>query len=966
MISQNYLRRLIISSVIILAFSTTVMGQYWTVKGAILDSAQQEPLLSATVVLMNLSDSSKRAVATNEQGQFRITNVLNNQYLLTVSYVGFNTYQKLITVQDATVKLGDIFLGENIKELNEVVVEEKIPRVTQKGDTVEMNAVAYKVNPDANAEDLLEKMPGVVIQNGQVQAQGENVRRVLVDGREFFGEDPNAALKNLPAEVIDKIQVYDQESDQAQFTGFRDGETSKTLNIITKASMRNGTFGKVYAGTGSDETYNAGGNINLFREKSRTTIIGQTNNINIQNFATSDLLGIVGGGGRRSFRARGSRGGGFSGGSRFSNGGNVSDFLVSQQGGISETQAFGINYSLQANKKFNITGSYFYNSTDNRSDASVFRQFTLPENEGQTYEETSFAPSNNTNHRLSMRIDYTIDEKNSIQVRPQLTYQKNEGSSTVMGLTANEGQSLNTTHTLNRSDLLAYNLSNNLLWRHRFEKRGRTFSVNLSTSYNENNGESFLQSQNEFFGEGGRNNEDLDQFADLENPGWTVTANATYTEPVTDKSQLSFTYRVSKQHNDSDKQTFDFDEGSGGYSDLNVPLTNTFESNYTTHRTGVGYNLRGEKANFTLRANYQWATLDNEQVFPFEDDIKRDFQNILPSIVYRYRFSRSKNLSVTYRTNTTAPTVSQLQQVIDNSNPLFISMGNPELDQNYQHTAMVRFMSTDAERSTSFFAMMRASFSDNYIGNSTTIASRDNASVNGVELQPGAQLSQPVNLSGYWNIRSFMSYGLPLGLIKSNLNFTASATYSRTPEMINGVLNHAEAPNFGIGVVLSSNISEKIDFTLSSNSSYSIVNNSVQGQNDTYFNQGTKLRFNWIFGDGLVFRSTVNHTLNSGLSEGFDQNYMLWNMEVGKKLFKQKGELKLTVFDLLKENQSISRSVTGSYIEDAQSQILTQYLMLTFTFNIRSFGLEKAPSVNDEMRRRMQQFRQGGGFNKGD
>jgi hypothetical protein len=298
---------------------------------------------------------------------------------------------------------------------------------------------------------------------------------------------------------------------------------------------------------------------------------------------------------------------------------------------------------------------------------------------------------------------------------------------------------------------------------------------------------------------------------------------------------------------------------------------------------------------------------------------------------------------------------------VDNSNPLFVSAGNPNLDQNFTHSTTARFVSTNIEKSTTFFAMIRGSLSDNYIGNSTTIAARGTTSVNGIDLQPGAQLTQPVNLKGYRTLRSFVSYGLPLAGIKSNLNFTANFNYTRTPELINDALNYSSSPTVGLGWVLSSNISEKIDFTLASNSSYNTVNNTLQEVSNTnFFSQGTRLRLNWIFGNGIVFRSTVNHTFNSGLTDGFNQNFALWNMEVGKKLFKQKGELKLTVFDLLKENQSISRTVNGSFIEDTQSQILTQYFMLTFTFNIRSFGLDQALPTNNRPQRG-QNFRQGFG-----
>ncbi|WP_323756764.1 TonB-dependent receptor [Roseivirga sp.] len=947
-----------------LAFASNAQAQFWVVKGTVLDSADRVPMVAATISIVNKADATLKAKISDLNGEFRITGIADGNYAFKISFVGYFDFKKDITVAGGTLDLGTIFMSEDIKQLDEVTVEGLVDRVEQNGDTTIMNAAAYKVNPDATAQDLLEKMPGIMIVDGQVQAQGESVKKVLVDGREFFGNDASAALQNLPAEIIEKIQVYDEGSDQSQFTGFVDGETSKVLNIITKASMSNGEFGKVYAGAGTDETYNAGGSINLFRPKSRTTILAQTNNINIQNFATSDLLGITSGGGRGGAGggrggAGGGRGGagggrGGAGGGGFSNGGNTSDFLVGAQGGISKTTAFGINYSYQPNNKLDFSGSYFYNESSNNSNQSIYREYTLPQNEGQTYEENTISPSTNINHRFSAKIDYTINDKNSLTIRPQLTLQDNVGSSFLNGTTMLNDDILNTTDTENSSDLTAYNFSNNILYRRSFEKRGRTFSINVNTALNKSTGESLLLSENVFYDEQGNpESQDFRQSASLNQPGVTLRANATYTEPLTEKSQLLMTYQYGYQYNDSNKETYDFSESSGQYSDLNIPLSNIFKNDYITHGATVGYNLRGDKANLSVSGNYQNATLDNNQTFPTDDNVQRTFNNFLPSFNYRYSVGRTENVNVSYRTSTQAPSVSQLQNVIDNSNPLFISAGNPNLDQNYQHNATVRYTKTNVEKSTTFFATLNTTYSDNYIGNNTIIASRENTTVGDITLEPGAQYSQPMNLGGYYSVRSFVSFGLPMASVKSNLNLTLSGNYSRTPEMINEEMNHSSSPSLGLGAVFSSNISEKIDFTLSSNSSYSTTSNTVQSQTNTEnFTQSTRLRLNWIFGPSFVFRSEVNHTANPGLSDGFNQSYLVWNMEFGKKLIKDKAELKLTVFDLLKQNQRVSRSINGSYIQDTNSQILTQYVMLTFTFNIRSFGSGTVPSLNENPRQR--------------
>ncbi len=930
-------------------------AQYWVIKGAVLDSTEQKALKQATVILLNEADSTIKVRSTDENGNFRITSVVNGNYQLAIRFVGFKTFQVGLEVKDKSTDLGPILMALDTKSLDDITVEGLANRVIQNGDTTEMIANAFKVNPDATAGDLLEKMPGITVQNGQVQAQGENVARVLVDGREFFGDDPNAALQNLPADIIERIQVYDQASDQAQFTGFMDGETSKTLNIITRASMRNGEFGKVYAGAGTDETYNVGGSINLFRPKSRTTILGQTNNINIQNFSTSDLLGITAGGGRGGRgRGAGGRGGGGTGG-RGAGGGGTNDFLVGQTPGISETSAVGVNYSFEDGGAFKVSTSYFFNQADNSANSSLFREFTIPQNEGQTYEENSLNESRNTNHRVSATIEYQIDERNSIIMRPRFTFQENNGSSLLQGFTDLNGNPLNETTTLNSSELGAYNISNNLLWRHRFEKRGRTFSINLNTNFSQNGGDATLLSENIFYNTN-RPEVPFNQESTLDQNGLSLAATATYTEPITERSQLLWTYRYGYQFNDSEKEAYDFNESVGDYTDLNPLLSNTFENNYLTHLATMGYNLRGDKGILTLRASYQSAELDNQQTFPTEGEVKRTFNNFIPNLVYRFRFDRGKSFNFNYRARTSPPSLAQLQNVLDNSDPLNITAGNPLLDQNYTHVATIRYNQIDMESSRTFFSLLSGSFSDNYIGNNTTVAGARPIDVDGITLEPGARYIKPENLGGYLSLRSFLAYGLPIGVLKSNLNFTANFSYNRTPEKINNVLNYAQAPTVGMGLVFSSNINENVDFTLSSNTSFSDVTNTTQiANNNQYVNQATRLRLNLILNPGIVFRSTVSHTYTSGLNDGFDQNFVLWNAEIGKKLIKDKAELKLTIFDLLKQNQNVKRTINGSYIEDSQTEIITQYFMLSFVFNIRSFKVGEAPDQNQrlqEMRRR--------------
>ncbi|CAN0481023.1 unnamed protein product, partial [Laminaria digitata] len=338
----------------------------YSISGFVYEKEVQKAMPGVNVFLINRADTTLQfGGVTNEKGLFRIVVPENGAYAAAFSFIGFETQYQPLDVKDQYTFIGTVLLEPAVVDLDQIVVEDMQQRVVLRGDTTEYNADAFKVNPDANAADLIAKMPGILVEDGEVQAQGENVGRVLVDGREFFGTDPNAALQNMPAEIIEKIQVFDRMSDQAQFTGFDDGNSEKTINIVTRSGMSNGQFGKLYGGYGSETRYISGGNLNIFDGDRRISIIGLSNNVNQQNFTTEDLLGVVGntrqrggggfggGGGFRrggvgggGGRPRGGGGGGLAGGRQ---GGALrsdpGNFLVGNQGGINQTSAIGVNYS---------------------------------------------------------------------------------------------------------------------------------------------------------------------------------------------------------------------------------------------------------------------------------------------------------------------------------------------------------------------------------------------------------------------------------------------------------------------------------------------------------------------------------------------------------------------------------------------------------------------------------------------
>ncbi|HMO32829.1 MAG TPA: outer membrane beta-barrel protein [Lacibacter sp.] len=935
--------RSVLSLLLVVLLATASRAQQ--VKGTLYDTTEKKALSGATVEISRVGGTPlQRSVTSNAQGRFEFSGLPADSFLLRISYINFApAIIRFRLERGVPVDLGTINMTNAATQLGEVVIVYQ-PPVRQKGDTAEYSASQYKVNPDASGEDIVKKMPGITVdRQGNVTAQGETVQRVTIDGREFFGDDATAALRNLPAEVIDKIQVFDRLSDQAQVTGVDDGNTVKAINIVTKADMRNGQYGRVFAGYGTDDRYSAGGNMTFLKENRRISVVGLTNNINQQNFAAQDLLGVTSNTNNRG-------GGGRPGGGMWGGGNN--NFTIGQQAGISRTNAFGVNYTDKWGKKITATGSYFFNNSNNVNDQFLNRQQFLSGGRTQFYDEASLIRSNNWSHRINARLEYNIDSFNSIIITPNLSLQKNNSIRDVRGDNFfSPTQPIN--KTTNIRDLISngYNLNNNILYRHSFRKRGRSVSVNFNTALNNRSSDNFTDAENIFFTTGTPFTDSLRQFNDNLTSGTTLSTNVTYTEPVGKQGQLQFSYAPSFTFNKADQQTLQFESSTGKYTRFDTVLSNKFDNTYHTHRPGITYRKGDRDNQFAIGLNYQYATLGSDQVFPVNARFERSFSNLLPNLQWRKKLSAKANLRVFYRTNANAPSVNQLQNVINNSNPLFLSTGNPELNQSFSHTLVTRYIFTNTGKGRSFFVNLFATATQDFVANATYVAAADSVLAPGVTLFRGSQLSKPINLQGYRNLRSFVTYGMPLKFIKSSINFNAGFGYTRAPGLINKVENTANTYNYNGGWVVASNISEFVDFNVSYTVNYNVVRNSIQPQlNNNFFTQLANLQFNLLSKKGWFFQNDIANQSFSGLADGFNQSFWLWNMSAGKKFLKnQTGELKLSVFDLLKQNQSIARTTTETFVQDVQNVVLQQYFMLTFTYRLRNFGkpAQNRPGMNN-------------------
>ncbi len=924
-------------------------GQSTSLKGKFVDPTNGAVVQGVQVKLTNFSDTADvKLLTARDDGTFEITGLGVHSYRLEATRMGYAPLKQVIRVTAMGQNAGVLQMVLEAVNIAGVTVTESPAPAIQKADTTEFRASAVKTSKDATAEDLVQKMPGVTLENGQVKAQGENVQNVLVNGRPFFGSDPAAAMRNLPAEVVDRIQVYDRSSDQAEFSGFDDGGQQKTMNFILRDQKAR--FGKVYGGFGDDNRYQGGGNATWLRGANRVTLIGLSNNINQRNFSPQDLFGALsgnagGGGGPRmmmmggGFRPPGGGGGGMMRpGGGFGGGGfDPSSFFVNQQGGISTTHSGGLNYSGQWSPRLAVTASTFINDTGNDNVQTLSRQFLPPQDSLAFYDQNTTTSSHNGNQRFDARFEWTIDSLNSVIMQPRLYFQDNRSSN--LGRAANTtlgGSALNSSNSDTRNHTIGDNLSNRLTLRHRFAKRGRNISADVQMGHNERDSDRDQISENQFTRPGFPDTlTSSDQQTASNSVTNSVSTRIAYTEPLVPGWQAQLTYNPQYTRSHSDARSLGRDP-AGGYSLLDSAQSNTFTNRNTVQNGGAAVLFTKGPWRWLSQASVQRTELQSEQEFPATNAFRQTFTDVLPSMTLSATFANRRNVRLNWNTSTNPPSISQLQNVIDNSNPLSLSAGNPDLRQSYGNTLSLRLSEADPMRSRSKFMFMNVSRTSNPVGNATFTAPRDTV-IDGIFLARGTQLTRPANLDVSWSANAYTVYSRPVPFLKSIASVNGGGSYNQTPSRTNAGDNVHKSWALRYGSVLASNISPKLDFTVSYQGSYNLSRSSLStNTTGDYYAHTLGLRLNAVAKHGIVVRQEMSHNLQSGVASGFDQNVLLWNTTLGKKFLKNDmGELRVTLTDVLRQERSVGRSFTESYIQDSRDQALGRFVQAVFTYSFK-------------------------------
>ncbi|GGB03728.1 TonB-dependent receptor [Puia dinghuensis] len=913
-------------------------SQDGVISGRVIDSASGKGLAYATVSLVKAADSVLVVFAVaDSSGAFRLSRASGGPFLLSLSYAGYVPLWTPVPAFSGLYAAGTIRLVP--VGMQDVNVIARRPPVEMNNDTLEFNSENFKTQPNAVVEDLLRKMPGVTIESdGTVKVNGQTVRRVLVNGKEFFTGDVKMATKNLNADAVDKVQVYDRKSDQASFTGVDDGNSEKTINLQLKKNRNNALFGKVTASGGSGAS-DAQTNINHFKGDEQVSLLAMGNNTNRQGFSFMDVLNFTGA------LAQGMRNGGggihIQAGDPGNNDGLPVTGLGQDQQGVATTIAGGLNYNNTWDRgRTSLNTNYTMSHIRLLTDKESATQNLLP---GNTYTtlDSAHTVHSVTQERLNVILDQQLDSSFSFRLTPSLTVQhtnKNALSSYLSSLP--DGTLLNNGYNNVQTLPAAVNVTSDALIRKKLAKKGRTVSGDFNITYNHSTSTGNQLSDNRFYESGGTADSAINQYATRDAVTRSVGGNITYTEPIGRRSLMAFSGFYNSNTGSSTRQTFDFDPGTGKHDHRDTVLSNDFSSDYRYSGGGLSFRSNQGKLTLTAGATVQAAMLsamDNSN----GKTIRQSFTDVLPNAVLQYAFTRAKNLRLDYSTYTTQPSVIQLQPVADLSDPLNIRTGNPGLKRTYRHQASIAFLAASPGRRTNLMTMV------SYTASANAIVESDSVS------PAGAKVITPVNTDGVRNLVADVNLGFPLRKLSSRLEIGSYFSYGQNISFLNGARNRITSTTVGPRFSFSFNRDDRLDVELTASISLNTGEYSLQpALNTNYMRQNYGVNSTWYLPWRLSLHNEFNILFNTGRTNGYNTTTPLWNASLAKNVLRNdRGEIKFSIMDLLDRNTGISRSINQGSIVDEQYNVLRRYFLLGFTYSLNKAGLRTKGGPKIDVRR---------------
>lgn len=859
------------------------------IKGTVTDTAGVA-IESATVTVLKAADSALVSFTlTTTSGKFKIPHLLAGNYRLLITHVRYKSVSQplRITGEIPEEDIGNIRMSTFSRTLADVVVTAEAPPVTLNGDTVQYNAGSFKVPPNSSVEQLLKKLPGIeVAKDGSVTTQGKKVERILVNGKEFFGNDTRIATQNLAADMLDKIQVYDKKSEQASMTGMDDGNGEKTINLQLKKDKRKGLFGQLAAGAGTDERYTAKAGVHSFKESRQLSLLGWTNNVNQRGFSEPYA-------GQKDPRA---------------------------SAGYTTTTAAGTNYNKDLSDKSSLSLNYFGGRDRVQNNNDRRRKYILQDS---SYEYNEHAATDTTAdvHRFNLLFEHAIDSFHSFKINPSLNYQRQQGSSNV-NYAQSDIKGTNTSAGINNTSLTGENFdfNNDMVFRKKFRKPGQTFLVLVNNAITSNNASRLLSTLRSDA------TDSLRQSGKDKINNYSHIIRAMYTFPVLKRTLLQWNATGSIAGNNTNSRTFDFNKNTGQYDIVNDRQTNLYSNNIQQWKTGLKWLSRvGKNINYAIGADLQFTDMQGEtHLNGTEQSLNRHYVNLLPNAFFKYAITRSQQLTASYNTSTQLPDITQLQPIPDLRHLPEIRIGNPALQQAYQHMFQLNYMETMGYSGRSLFAGLTFS------GTQHKIATADSLAAN------GERYIRPVNVNGIFALNGHVQLSFPLQWLQTKLRVGGNIGYNQDRSYVNGAENRTRNWYASPTMYVDLSPTDKIDITVGATYGFNYARYTAPRISHTTFStQQYDLQLDWALFAGLHLNTSLYYVINRQQEGGFNTNIPLWHAAISHSVLKNKrGELKLSIRDILKSNVVIYRNVTPAYIEDNRAQALSRYGLLTFTYKL--------------------------------
>ena len=924
--------RTLLTLLIALAFHAVVVAQSTApVSGRIVSTDTQEGVAGAVIEIANRkTPSQKRYYTTEYGGYFRIPNVADGEYDCLVTFIGYADKNFSFKSSGLPVNVGDIYVEVSAIGIETVVKTAVSTRTTIMGDTLRYNADAFKVAADAEVEALLRKMPGITITDGKIEAHGEEVKQIYVDGNEFFGSNIAQVLQSIPAQAVEHIEVYNRLSEAAQVTGVDDGEGGKVINIVTRRSIKRSCFGKVHAGYGYEPAanravtinhkYTAGGSVNLFNDDARLTMMALVNNLNKQNLSDDDM----------SIRSTSNS----SSGSR--------QFSVNNQNGVAAAEIFALNYSDRwgRRRRAKFEGSLFYNHLNAKNEFTIDRWYDPAVSKKDTIHYDQYANPNNHTLKFRGRLDWKTGKRQKLLLIPSINYVPNSSINRVDSTSLRWGES-GYRWMPSGNNGWSKSFSQNLYaqYSYRFLRQGR--SLLLVASVNNNDQTTDRNYYSNGSGKTSKVSPDKATIAytysrkQMESNTRTFRLQPTFKDRIGRYSTINLTYRLQAQLRSRDVRSYTTrEEYVIDTANINRRSSSSINGLFLYHQAGMGYRYGRNRNWFSISAMYQNSRLSYRNMWT-DQSVKRIYHNPVYNATLQWAFDASNTLRVSATSDVKEPSLWQMIDIYDVSNSQYISIGNPDLRPYTEHNYFARYTNISQRLGTTFMVMAKAMLRPHYIGTSIDY-SPETLEIDGKKYNP-LQISKPVNLDGYRSFEARTSIGFPLTFISSNLNIALGSTYSDVPIRLNG--NDELMNNLTVYTdwTLGSNISENIDFTLRYNLSYSDNKAGREVLNNQFLNHRATANFKAVLPLGFTLTTSGVFTQYVGITNDYNDSFLLWNASVGKKVLRNLGEVELCVNDIFNQNTSFARGVWAGYSQVRYNSTMGRYFLVKFTYNIRAF-----------------------------